>query len=179
MHKFVVPHDPTWALSFEREVQAVNRELGTGVMDIHHIGSTSIPGILAKPIIDMLGVVSTFENVPQLIPTLLNLGYESMGAYGIDERQYFRKVDISGRRTHHLHVFAAGSVHIERHIAFREYLRKNPWIAAQYSDLKARIAAANNISRREYADAKSPFIVETEQKAVDWYRRTHINLPSQ
>ncbi len=146
-------------------------------MDIHHIGSTSIPGILAKPIIDMLGVVSTFENVPQLIPALINLRYEAMGAHGIDERQFFRKFDISGRRTHHLHVYEAGSAHIERHIAFRDYLRKNARVAAQYSDLKARIAAASDISRQEYAEAKSPFLVETEQEAIDWYRRTRSNLP--
>jgi len=137
---------------------------------LHHIGSTAVPGILAKPIIDMLGVVEHLDWVDQNTHALERLGYEAMGAYGIDGRRYFRKSDAGGVRSHHLHVFQASSPHIDRHLAFRDYLRAHGGVAQRYSDLKAALVRQADATRETYIDGKDPFIAETESLALAWYK---------
>jgi GrpB-like predicted nucleotidyltransferase (UPF0157 family) len=174
MTPFVIPHDPAWLQDFEAEALIIHEALGEAAIVLHHIGSTAIAGILAKPIIDMLGVVEDIDALGQKSAVLRNLGYEAMGAFGIEGRLYFRKIDGTGRRTHHLHVYATGSPHIERHLAFRDYLRSNPRRAADYSDLKARITSGSGVSWEQYMDEKNPFIAETERHAIDWYRKQNL-----
>jgi GrpB-like predicted nucleotidyltransferase (UPF0157 family) len=171
MSTLVVPHDLAWAEAFAREAEAISRAFSDHDLVIHHIGSTAIPGILAKPIIDMLGVVQNLETMDRYSGKMQVLGYEVMGSLGIEGRRYFRKSDLDGRRTHHLHVFALGSPHVERHLAFREYLRSHSSKAAEYSDLKAQITSTGAVSRDVYRNAKEPFVVATERLAVDWYRQ--------
>lgn len=170
MTDFVVPHDPSWRRAFEVEASAISKALGEDAILLHHIGSTSIDGILAKPIIDLLGVVPDLEAMDACSNAMEALGYEVMGAYGISERRYFRKINPSGQRTHHLHVFATGSPHVERHLAFRDYLRNHTDVAAAYSDLKAQLTKGGNPSWDEYIDGKEPFIAKVEGDAVNWYR---------
>ncbi|HOZ32301.1 MAG TPA: GrpB family protein [Tabrizicola sp.] len=174
MTLFVVPHDPEWPQDFESETLIIDEALGEAAIVLHHIGSTAISGILAKPIIDMLGVVQDIDAFGHKSAVLRGIGYEAMGAYGIEGRLYFRKLDAAGCRTHHLHVYETGSRHIERHLAFRDYLRSNPRKAAEYSGLKARITSGSEVSWQEYMDAKDPFITETERHAVDWYRKRNL-----
>lgn len=126
MNDLIVPHDPAWAMAFAEERNAVEAVLNHVLVAVHHIGSTAIPGILAKPIIDLLCVVTSLEELDRASGRMEGLGYEAMGAFGIDGRRYFRKIDASGTRTHHLHAFEAGSHHIVRHLAFRDYLRSHP-----------------------------------------------------
>lgn len=171
MKVFVVPHDPTWKEAFDRESQRIHEALGEFPIELHHIGSTSIPGILAKPIIDLLGAVEDLAALDAHNIVLERLGYQAKGAFGIAGRRYFRKGNASGTRTHHLHVFEHGSQHFERHIAFRDFLRTHPAEAAEYSELKARVTAAGNVTSDAYMDAKGPFIVATEKLALDWYRK--------
>jgi GrpB-like predicted nucleotidyltransferase (UPF0157 family) len=166
----VVPHDPTWAAAFAREAQAIAAALGGQQIALHHMGSTAIAGILAKPIIDLLGVTDDLAGIDRNRQAFESLGYEVMGAYGIEGRRYFRKVDGQGRRTHHLHIYAAGSAHIERHLAFRDYLRAHPERAAAYSELKARLTAGSGVNWEAYLDGKAPFIQSTEQAALAWSR---------
>lgn len=97
-----------------------------------------------------------------------------MGAYGIEGRRYFRKIDAEGRRTHHLHVFEQGSPHITRYLAFRDHLAAQPEIAAAYSALKARLARGDNPSRDEYLEGKDRFVRAAEQDAIAWYRQVHL-----
>jgi Uncharacterized conserved protein len=170
MSVFVVQYNPDWAKAFEQEAKAIPHALFDLPIVLHHIGSTAIPGILAKPIIDILGVVDNVEALDRRSARMHDLGYEVMGPFGIEGRRYFRKFDTTGRRTHHLHVFSQGSPHIERHLAFRDYLRSNPQQAAAYSDLKARIVSGEAVSWDEYMDAKDPFVAETEKAALIWYR---------
>ena len=170
MTVFVVQYSPHWVKAFEQEAKAIRRALPDMQIVLHHIGSTAIPGILAKPIIDILGDVDDLKALDQRSARMGDLGYEVMGPFGIEGRRYFRKFDATGRRTHHLHVFSQGSPHIERHLAFRDYLRSNPMKAAAYSDLKAKITAGEAVSWDEYMDAKGPFIAETEKAALVWYR---------
>lgn len=166
----VVPHDPAWKGMYRDEAGAIVAALGDGAIELHHIGSTSIPGILAKPIIDILGCVDDLSSLDAKNAVMEGLGYVPKGEFGIDGRRYFRKSDLSGRRSHHLHVFRRGSSHLERHLAFRDYLRAHPAKALEYSDLKARITGGDNVSWTAYMDAKDPFIARTEAEALAWYR---------
>lgn len=166
----VLPHDPAWHSDFVAESGAIRAALGDATLAVHHIGSTAIPGILAKPIIDLLGEVTSLALVDGQSGAIEALGYEAMGAYGIEGRRYFRKIDADGRRTHHLHVFEAGSPHVTRHLAFRDYLRNHPDVARDYSLLKACLTAAKDVSWDGYLDGKADFIAETETAALAWYR---------
>ncbi len=161
------PHKPSWAAMFDAEQARLTPAFGPALTVLHHIGSTAIPAILAKPIIDMLGVATTLAAVDTQNSALEGLGYEVMGEYGIAGRRYFRKFDADGIRTHHLHVFAQGSPHIARHLAFRDYLRTHPEVAADYSALKARLVAEAADSEA-YMDGKDPFIQRVEAQALAW-----------
>lgn len=168
---FVVPHDPSWKKSFADEAKAIIDAFENTPVDVHHIGSTAIPDILAKPIIDLLGIVPNLGVADAKASALEKLGYEVMGAYGIEGRRYFRKMDTKGARTHHLHMFEEGSLHIERHLAFRDYLIAHPNAAKGYSSLKERLTRGDNPSWDVYLNGKDPFICRIEPQAVDWYRK--------
>jgi len=168
MSVVVVPHDPRWSVAFDREARLIKHALPNPIA-LHHIGSTAIPTILAKPIIDLLGVVADLEALDHQSGAMQTLGYEVMGAFGIEGRRYYRKINAAGVRTHHLHVYGDDSPHIARHLAFRDYLRAHDDVAAQYSSLKARLTAQNNVSWEHYMDGKDPFIARTEVDAIQWY----------
>lgn len=171
MSTVVVSHDPQWKGAFSKEASAIRNAFFDVAIVVHHIGSTAIPGILAKPIIDLLGEVNDLRAVDKNSTALERLGYETMGAYGIEGRRYFRKINSEGVRTHHLHVFELGSPHVERHLAFRDYLTKHADIAAEYSALKERLARDSDASWEKYADGKDPFVTSVELDAVEWYRQ--------
>jgi len=167
-------HDPAWATAFADEAQGIRAALGEPVVQLHHIGSTAVRGMLAKPIIDMLGVVDCLDAMDRYNPAMQALGYEVMGTFGIEGRRYFRKFDESGRRTHHLHMFERGCTHIERHLAFRDFLRNHPQEVAQYSMLKAGIVAGGHTSWDDYGAAKDAYVEQAERRALDWYRRQGV-----
>jgi GrpB-like predicted nucleotidyltransferase (UPF0157 family) len=166
MAPLVVPHDPEWAAAFAAEAWALTGAMGETCTALHHIGSTAIPWILAKPIIDILCEVSSFELLDGATRRIESLGYTAMGAFGIEGRRYFRKDDAERRRTHHLHVFEAGSLHIERHLAFRDYLRSHPEKAREYSALKEALMN----SGVPYQDGKDAFVKAAEAEAINWRR---------
>jgi GrpB-like predicted nucleotidyltransferase (UPF0157 family) len=134
MRVIVVPPDPSWPAAFEAAAAEVRAALGENLVQVHHIGSTAIPGIWAKPIIDQLAVVRDLAKLDEQSPRLVELGYEAMGEFGIPGRRYFRRDDAAGVRTHQIHAFAAGSEHVLRHLAFRDFMRGHPALAAEYSD---------------------------------------------
>jgi GrpB-like predicted nucleotidyltransferase (UPF0157 family) len=166
MAPLVVPHNPEWAAAFAAEARALTGAMGETCTGLHHIGSTAVPGILAKPIIDILGEVSSFELLDGATGCIESLGYTAMGTFGIEGRRYFRKDDAQGHRTHHLHVFEAGSLHIERHLAFRDYLRSHPEKAGEYSALKEALVD----SGVPYQDGKGAFVKAAEAEAINWRR---------
>ena len=174
MPRFLVPHDPNWKNAFEAEATSITSSLGEGTISIHHIGSTAIAGILAKPIIDLLGIVCDFAFLDARSGVLEALGYEVMGHYGIEGRRYYRKTDIAGQRTHHLHVFVKGSAHIVRHLAFRDYLRCHADVASEYSNLKASMTIGPEPSWEDYADGKAPFIAAVEKDALIWFQKNGL-----
>jgi len=168
MRIVVVEYDPSWIENFNKEAALIRQVFGDILVDIHHIGSTSVPGLKAKPVIDMLPVVTDLAKVDQLNDRMIEYGYEPMGELGISGRRYFRKGGYN--RTHNIHVFQADNYReILRHLAFRDYLRAHPEDAIAYGELKARLAALYPSDIESYMDGKDTFIKETEKKALEWY----------
>lgn len=169
MNKFVVvPHDSNWKSRFIAESEKIRFALGEQVVEIHHIGSTAIPGIYAKPVIDMLAVAKNIEELDLCNEAMTELGYEVKGEFGIPGRRYFRK-DIEGIRTFQLHIFELGSEQIDRHLAFRDYLNSHPEDAAAYSELKRRLILEHDGDPERYMDGKDGFVREIDRKAELFY----------
>jgi GrpB-like predicted nucleotidyltransferase (UPF0157 family) len=105
----VLPHNPQWKHDFHGESKQIRRALGETVVAIHHIGSTAIPNIYAKPIIDLLVEAKYIEKIDDQTSVMKALGYEAMGEFGIPSRRYFRKHNPAGIRTHHVHIFPVNS----------------------------------------------------------------------
>ena len=162
------PPDPRWAEEFLSESAAIADLLGASIKALHHIGSTAIPGMYAKPIIDMLGVTPDLTNFDNCSGNLQNLKYEGLGEFGIDGRRYFRKNNPSGVRTHHLHVFQDGSPQIARHLAFRDYLTAHASAARDYEALKLRLAADFPNDIRLYTGGKDQLVREIDTRAAAW-----------
>jgi GrpB-like predicted nucleotidyltransferase (UPF0157 family) len=162
----LVPYEPSWAAEYEREVAVVRECLGPVVACTHHIGSTAIPGIHAKPIIDMLIEVTDLDPVDGRSDAMVAVGYEAMGPYGIEGRRYFRKQNARGDRTHHVHIFAANNDQVRRHVGFRDLLRADTALARQYSNLKRRLAREHADDSRAYADGKAAFIARADRLAA-------------
>jgi GrpB-like predicted nucleotidyltransferase (UPF0157 family) len=165
---FLQPHDPQWADEFARESAEVARALGEALVAIHHIGSTAIPGIAAKPVIDMLAVAEALAAIDAAAPKLAALGYEAMGEFGLAGRRYFRKDNAAGERTHQIHTFQAGSPQVARHLAFRDYLRAHPETALAYERLKRQLAEEHSSDVNAYTDGKNMFIEAVDARAKKW-----------
>ena len=135
----VVPPDPAWSVQYQAEAGRIRPAFGKDLLALHHIGSTAIHGIYAKPIIDILVEVRDIERIQPEEPALIDLGYEGRGEYGISGRRYFRRGDYL-TPTFHVHVFQRGHPAIESHINFRDYLNARPQRAQDYSRLKQDLA---------------------------------------
>ncbi len=164
----VVRHNPRWRDIFVTEAKHIAAAFSENIVAIHHIGSTAIPNIYAKPVIDMLVVVRNIVEVEAQSSSMESLGYEVMGEFGISGRRYFRKDDRKGIRTHQIHTFAAGSPEIERHLAFRDYMIAHPDDAQKYSELKRTLAAEHSQNPDGYMDGKDGLINEIDDKAAKW-----------
>jgi len=163
----VVPHDPKWHRFFEQEAVLIHQIWDSQVDAVHHIGSTAIPGIFAKPIIDILVVVKSIAVMDGLNPAIAAVGYEPMGEYGIPGRRFFRKGDDE-HRSHHIHAFQVGHPDISRHLNFRDYMRAHPEDARAYSDLKRSLALQFPHNIEGYMDGKDALIREMDRRAAEW-----------
>ena len=161
----IVPYDEAWPSLFMAEAQRLGQIL-RDVVAIHHIGSTSVPGLAAKPIIDILLEVNTIGALDAQTQTLSALGYEAKGEFGIAGRRYFAKGGM--QRTHQVHAFARGDPNVTRHLAFRDYLRAHPGVASEYADLKRRVAASCQNDIVAYSAGKRAFIQTHEAAALKW-----------
>ena len=134
---------------------------------VEHIGSTSVPGLAAKPIIDMMVGITDFTQADALVPGVQSLGYEYVSQFEVEMpfRRYFRK-DNEGVRTHQIHLVALNSEFWNRHLAFREYLKTHPDVAAEYAALKRQLAEQDWQDVNDYADAKTEFIQSVEARAL-------------
>ena len=162
----VVEHNPDWGNLFKTESQYISQALDRNVVAIHHIGSTAIPHIYAKPIIDLLIEVNNINEVDRSNDKMKRIGYQAMGEFGISDRRFFRKDNSSGIRTHHVHVFETNSPQIKRHLAFRDYMIAHPAKAQQYSDLKRKLAQQFPQNIESYMDGKDEFIKNIDREAA-------------
>jgi GrpB-like predicted nucleotidyltransferase (UPF0157 family) len=151
----VVPYTPEWARLFEEEKSRLLAVIGPYVLDIQHVGSTSIPGMAAKPILDIAIAVRNFEEARVCIAPIEQLGYEYRGEFGIPRRHYFTKGEP---RTHHIHMNELGSRDWNNQIDFRDYLIRHPDAAREYAGLKLELAQAHPADRQGYLDGKGPFV---------------------
>ncbi len=165
----VVSHNPRWRNAFEAEAKHIGDALGENVLAIHHIGSTAIPNIYAKPVIDLLIEVRDITKVDERSSAMESLGYEVMGEFGIPGRRYFRKDNQEGIRTYQIHSFENGSAQVKRHLAFRDYMIAHPEAARKYSELKIKLAKEHSQNMDGYIDGKSGFIEEIDRKALRWH----------
>lgn len=169
MHINVVDYNPHWAVMYAEEEAKIKDILKQELSEIHHIGSTSVKGLKAKPIIDIMPVVYAVENVDQYNSLFEELGYECMGEFGIPNRRYFRKGGDD--RTHQIHIFEAKDVkNIERHLAVRDYLRTHSEEVKTYGELKQELAAFFPKNIDGYCDGKDSFMKYLESKAIEWSR---------
>jgi GrpB-like predicted nucleotidyltransferase (UPF0157 family) len=173
MHVRVVPHDPNWRHAFDVEAVRIVQALGEPRVTVHHVGSTAIPGIVAKPVIDILLEVERIDRLDQQVAGMQGLGYEALGEFGIPGRRYFRKNDESGTRSHHVHGFLAGSDGAIRHLAFRAYMVAHPSEAQAYGALKEWLASLHPNDIDAYMDGKDSFIKDRERIALDWWASQH------
>jgi GrpB-like predicted nucleotidyltransferase (UPF0157 family) len=176
-HLIIVEYDSQWPSTFAAEKVRLLGAVGDHVETIEHIGSTSVPGLAAKPVIDItIGVRSLQMAHAQCIPPIEALGYEYFAAIEslMPNRRYFRKSDATGMRTHQIHLYQIDDPDYERHIAFRDYLRAHPHEAAAYEQVKRGLIDQFD-SVNDYADAKSDFIKPCEQRALAWKRSLPAN----
>jgi len=166
-HIIIVDYDPSWPIIFEAEKARLLNAAGEFIAAIEHIGSTSVPGLGAKPIIDILAGVRTLaEGRQTIVPLTTQLVYEYVPEYEVEMpyRLYFHKHPPVGDQFH-LHMVETTSEFWERHLLFRNYLRVHPEAAQEYDQLKRRLAEEYRTRREAYTDAKTEFVRSIEAKA--------------
>jgi GrpB-like predicted nucleotidyltransferase (UPF0157 family) len=166
----VVPHNPVWVKEYEAESARLRGVFGEQVVQIFHFGSTAIPGICAKPVIDILLTVREISFADKVTPLLSQQGYHAVGEYGISGRRFFYKGSHE-MRTHHLHVYQYDNPQILRHIAFRDYMRSHPMSARQYGMLKEQLAEQFSENIDGYNAGKNDFVQEQERQALAWWSK--------
>lgn len=171
----VLPYDPEWSLRFEEEAARLRNAFGDSLVRIHHIGSTAVPGLPAKPVIDLLAEVRDIAAVDKLNDSLAASGYQARGENGIKGRRFFIKPS-DDLRTHHLHVFQRGSAHVFRHLAMVDYLRDHPAEAEEYGRLKSQLAASYPLSIDLYVAGKDAYVQALEKRALEWAYREKLTF---
>jgi GrpB-like predicted nucleotidyltransferase (UPF0157 family) len=168
----LLPYSVDWPRLAQEETLRLLQALEKKLVEVHHIGSTAIPGIHAKPIIDLMPVVRTIGTLDEQQSALQRLGYEYWGEYGIPGRRYCTFDDpATGRRKFQLHCFELGSEEIARHLAFRDYLRANPLLATEYDAEKRRCRGIHPDDSHAYSDAKADWIGAQLPAALAYFAR--------
>lgn len=156
------PYDPVWPALFEQEQLAIRSACGDWLLEVHHVGSTAVPGLAAKPVIDILAILARHDDGLACVPAMKQLGYEYRGANGINGRHYFSK----GRpHSHHVHMLAADHDEAARLLRFRDHLRSHPEDAQAYEALKRGLAQRFAADRSAYTEAKSAFCLNLSHPA--------------
>ena len=163
-HIEVVEYRAEWPHVFEREAAAILAACRPWISEVHHIGSTSVPGLAAKPILDLLPVAAGPAEALEAVSAMTELGYLYRGENGIAGRFYFDRV-VDGRTVMHVHMFPAGHPEVQRHLVFRDHLRMNPDVAREYERLKKELASRYRDDRRAYTDSKAAFITAAIEEA--------------
>ncbi len=158
-----------WPQEFEREAGRLRGFLNENVIEIYHIGSTSIPGMATKPVIDLLPVVASISTVDDQTPMLQNAGYKAWGEFGLPGRRFFSK-DRNGYRIYNIHIYGENNPEIDRHLAFCAYLREHEDSRKEYETLKRAVFARYPANIDAYMDGKNDWIKRLEPIAIEWYQ---------
>lgn len=170
----VIEYSKDWALLFEQESKTLNEIFKEELLEIHHIGSTSVEGLSAKPIIDMMPVVRDIEKIDLFNQQMIQQGYTPKGENGLPGRRYFQKGE--NNRTHHIHIYEQGNPEIERHLVFRDYLKVHPVDLNRYGELKSKLAKLFPFDIESYINGKDKIVQEIEENAQRWKKRIQLNF---
>ena len=162
----IVDYDPQWPILYEEEKDRILGVIGHIVVAIEHIGSTAVPGLGAKPIIDIMIAVRYLDDAEECIEPLKSIGYEYVPEFedSLPERRFFWKGPPEARK-YHIHMVELTSDFWKRHLLFRDYLRTHPKVSQKYHHLKKELAAKHGSDRDAYTAAKKSFIKSVEAKA--------------
>jgi len=166
----VVPYDPEWPALFRRQAVDLRAALGPVALRIDHIGSTSVPGLAAKPVIDVQVSVADFEPLDAYRAPMERLGYVFRAENPELTKRYFR--EAPGARRTHIHVRRAGGFSEQLALLFRDFVRAHPDVADEYARLKYTLAERFRDDRQGYVDAKQPYIWTVVARADEWAQRT-------
>lgn len=163
----IVDYDRAWPAMAEQERRRIEDAVGDAAVRVEHVGSTAVPGLAAKPIVDLQLSVDALEPRERYVAPLERLGYLFAPAPESPDHHFFGRPP-ERPRTHHLHVCAAGSAHELRHLAVRDFLRAHPDEAARYAALKREVAARHPQDRLAYIAGKDAYVTALERRAVRW-----------
>jgi GrpB-like predicted nucleotidyltransferase (UPF0157 family) len=153
------PYDAAWPGRYERWRALILEACGEAIVEIHHIGSTSVPGMLAKPVIDIMPGLARFEDGREMVAGMEGLGFEARGEYGIPLRHYFHRPDV------HVHAYPVGQSQWWDQLLFRDYLRGHAEAREAYAALKEELRRSFRFDRVAFSDHKSEFVAEVLAKA--------------
>lgn len=173
----IAPYDCRWPAHFEAEAACIRESMGGLAVRIEHVGSTSVPGLAAKPVIDIQVSVVSLQTLGVYAASLAQIGYSHIPFGAVDLVYPFFQRPAAWPSTHHIHLCVVDSEEERRHLAFRNYLRTHPAVAAEYAEIKRRLAAAHDgatlESREHYSLSKTPFIsFVLKQASLAGYPRT-------
>ena len=157
-----ISYDPKWPEQYQAAAEQLRQVFGSDV-ELHHIGSTAVPGLMAKPIIDVLAEATNMKDIDS--PALVQLGYEDKGELGIADRAYFPR---SEGIAVHLHIFPKGHSQIEKHLVFRDYLLASPEAVHAYAETKKQLLKQFPESRQSYQDGKNETLIKLNEMARHW-----------
>ena len=166
----IFPYDISWPVLFSIEAASIRETLGALALRVEHVGSTAVPGLAAKPVIDIQISAATLEPLSVYFQLLDHIGYTHVPLGEVDLVYPLFQKPATWPSTHHIHICTVGSELEFRHLAFRDYLRDHPAVASEYVDLKRELAAANHgttlESRERYSLAKTPFVTAVLKDAI-------------
>ncbi len=167
----IADYDPRWPAMYAEESARIQNVIGEWLLGIEHVGSTSVPGLAAKPVVDMMPGLRSLDDAPHVIKPLQKLGYQYFPEHEtvMPERRYFALPagdEHRGRRRFHLHIVETTSAFWRRHLAFRNHLRAHADVASEYAALKRSLAAEYGSDRVGYTEAKTKFITRIESLAL-------------
>ena len=163
----IVDYDPSWPVRARQELDRVAEALGPVAVRLEHVGSTAVPGLAAKPIVDLQVAVVDPERLDDFVPPLERLGYLFAPAPESPDYHFFGRPP-ERPRSFHLHVGRAGSRHEARHLAVRDFLRAHPHEAAAYAALKRELVGRHPEDRLAYMAGKNRYVADLERRALDW-----------
>lgn len=152
---FLVPWSKEWQKEFLLEKDRIQEAVGQCILEVHHIGSTAVKHLSAKPIIDIAIELNEFQDGTKCVAPLEKLGYAYKGTHLLPDRHYFNKGEP---RTHQIHMYQSGNKYLLEQLAFRDYLRSNKTARIQYEQLKQELSTINKGNKHKYADDKTHFV---------------------